>query len=360
MTQLEELVETLLWEGHQLYPYTPSATKNATPTPFGIVYPPAYADGSPHTFARLKLQCIATGTDAFAATVHYLRDGEARRIEITPEQATVPFELGDVTMTTEDFGGLLRVTVAVRNTTEVPAGLTRTEALGFALLSTHVVVRCGTGGRFMSPISPPDEAATAVMTCANVNTFPVLATPGDDAVLGAAIVLPDHPQIAPESRGGLFDSTEIEEALLLHVLALSDGEREELATADPAVKAMIERAVKATPADIIALHGRVTVSDPAPPATDGADTDVRGEQRIDVDGRTFSRGGHVVLRPDAHRHGQDHLLVGRSATIERILVDYDEQVHICVTVDDDPGQDIMRDIGRYLYFKPTEVEVIGS
>ena len=51
----------------------------------------------------------------------------------------------------------------------------------------------------------------------------------DDAVVGAAIVLPDHPQIAPESRGGLFDSTEIEEALLLHVQVLSDGEREEIA-----------------------------------------------------------------------------------------------------------------------------------
>jgi len=29
-----------------------------------------------------------------------------------------------------------------------------------------------------------------------------------------------------------------------------------------------------------------------------------------------------------------------------------------VTVDDDPGQELMRDIGRYLYFKPTEVEVV--
>ena len=35
------LVEALLWEGYALYPYTPTATKNATPTPFGIVYPPA-------------------------------------------------------------------------------------------------------------------------------------------------------------------------------------------------------------------------------------------------------------------------------------------------------------------------------
>ena len=54
----------------------------------------------------------------------------------------------------------------------------------------------------------------------------MLATQADDAVLGAAIMLPDHPQIAPESKGNLFDSTEIEEALLIHVLALSDDERE--------------------------------------------------------------------------------------------------------------------------------------
>ncbi len=59
MRHLDELVDTLVWEGHQLYPYTPGATKNATPTPFGIVYPPAYAAGSPHTHERVKLQCVA-------------------------------------------------------------------------------------------------------------------------------------------------------------------------------------------------------------------------------------------------------------------------------------------------------------
>ncbi len=364
MSRLDELVDTLLWEGHQLYPYTPSATKNSTPTPFGIVYPPAYAAGSPHTFDRLKLQCIATGTTAFTATVHFLESAEERRVELR-EEGSVEIASGPVRgrawLSTEDFGGLIRVTVAVENTTEVDDGLSRNEALAASLLSTHVVVRCGTGGRFMSPISPPEEAATAVMTCANVNTFPVLATPADDAVLGAAIMLPDHPEIAPESRGNLFDSTEIEEALLLHVLALSDGERRELADADPAVKAMIARAVSATPEDIMNLHGRVTVQDPAAAGapSDGADTDVRGEQAIVVDGRSFARGGHVVLRPERNRNAQDHLLEGRSATIERILIDYDDEVHLCVTVDDDPGQDLMRDIGRYLYFKPAEVEVIG-
>jgi hypothetical protein len=358
MSRLDELVDTLLWEGHQLYPYTPSAAKNSTPTPFGIVYPPAYAKGSPTTFDRVKLQCIATGTEAFSATVHWIEAGEAQRADIDPS-APAEFPRGRATMGTEDFGGLVRVTVDVHNTMTVDEGLTRTEALRSSLLSTHVVVRCGTGGRFASPISPREDLATAVMTCANVNTFPVLATPADDAILGAAIMLPDHPEIAPESRGSLFDSTEIEEALLLHVLALSDGEREELESADPAVRAMIQRAVSATPQDIMALHGRVTVTDPAAPA-DGADTDVRGEESIEIGGRRFARGGHVVLRPDGKSHGQDVLLAGRSATIERILLDYDDQVHLCVTVDDDPGQDIMRDIGRYLYFKPDEVEVSPS
>ena len=349
MSALDELVDTLLWEGHQLYPYTPSATKNATPTPFGIVYPPAYATGSPHTFDRVKLQCIATGTQEFSATVHFLAGGEARQVEVPGEFSHAGVR-GRAWMSTEDFDGIVRVTVAVENETHVPDGLDRTTALRSSLLSTHVVVRCGAGGRFASPISPPDEFATAVMTCATVHLVPVLAPPEDDAVLGAAIMLPDPPQIAPESRGSLFDSTEIEEALLLHVLALSDGERAEIEHADPAVRAMVQRAVAATPEDIKGLHGRVTVSD----------SETRGEDRVEVDGQTFARGGRVVLRPDGSKHGQDHLLMGRSATIERIYVAYDEQIHLCVTVDDDPGQDIMRDIGRYLYFKPAEVEVIGS
>jgi hypothetical protein len=354
MSRLDELVDTLLWEGHQLYPYTPGATKNLTPTPFGIVLPPGHADGNPHAFARLKLQCIAIRATGIAATVHFLVGGEAHRVEL-PGEGEAAIAAGPVRgrawLQTEDFGGLRRVTVGVENTTEVAHGLDRTAALRSSLLSTHVVVRCAPGGRFASPISPEEDVATAVMTCANVNTYPVLASDEDDAVLGAAIMLPDHPQLAPESRGSLFDSTEIEEALLLHVLALSDGEREQIERADPAVRAMIGRAVAATPQDIVALHGRVTVTDPGAPAEE-----VRGEQEVEVGGRRFARGGRVVLRPERNRNAQDHLLEGRTATIERIYVDYADEVHLCVTVDDDPGQDLMRDIGRYLYFKPTEVE----
>ena len=73
---LDELVTTLLWEGYALYPYTPGATKNATPTPFGIVYPPAYAQGSPTTFDRIRMQGIVGrpgGRDAGAGRARSCR-----------------------------------------------------------------------------------------------------------------------------------------------------------------------------------------------------------------------------------------------------------------------------------------------
>ncbi len=155
------------------------------------------------------------------------------------------------------------------------------------------------------------------MACAAVNTFPVLAADDDRALLGAAIPLPDHPRLAPESGGDLFDATEIEEALLLHVLALSDDEREQAAAHDPAVRAMLQRAVAATPRQIAALHGRVTVRDPAPhdsrraasgaPWRDGQG----GEAEATVDGVAYRPGLRVRVRAAYRRRGataHDHLL----------------------------------------------------
>jgi hypothetical protein len=338
---LEALVDTLLYEGYALYPYTPGATKNATPTPFGIVYPPAYAAGSGATFDVLQIQCLASGS-AVSGQVHFLQasgvrhEGTARRIDL-PAPGTVEFDFDGLRGTASVSFADGRMTIRVENTTEVPAGLDRGEALRHSLLSTHVVGRV-TGGRFVSPL----EAAG----CEQINSWPVLATPEDDAVLGAAIMLPDHPQIAPESQGSLFDSTEIEEALLIHVLALSDEERESAASQDPAVRQMLERAARTTPQELMDLHGRVTVADPR-----------EGEASAEVDGVLYRRGDTVVLRPAVNATPQDHLVAGRRATVERIYHDYDGTVHLAVTVDDVPGQDVMRDIGRYLYFKTSEVEV---
>ena len=76
------LVDSLLYEGYALYPYTPGATKNATPTPFGIVYPPAYAEALDTTYDHLELQCVVEGEGELSAEVRFLApSGERHRAE---------------------------------------------------------------------------------------------------------------------------------------------------------------------------------------------------------------------------------------------------------------------------------------
>ncbi len=256
---LDELVSSLLYEGYALYPYTPGATKNATPTPFGIVYPPRYAAASTATFDLAQIECEFTAEPeaTISATVWFLtpsgerHEAAERSVPIGPltlgEAAEQTFAEGRVTIASEPSAGdRWRVSCAIHNTVEVPDGLDRGGALMHSLISTHIVVKVH-GGRFLSPLDSEG--------CQSINSFPVLATPEDDAILGAAIVLPEHPRIAEESRVNLFDNSEIEEALLLHVHALSEDERASIADQDPAVREMIARALATTPEEMIALHG---------------------------------------------------------------------------------------------------------
>lgn len=46
-------------------------------------------------------------------------------------------------------------------------------------------------------------------------------------VLSSPIILEDHPAIAPESPGALYDATEIDEILALRTAALTDEEKRE-------------------------------------------------------------------------------------------------------------------------------------
>ncbi|MFI5050020.1 MAG: hypothetical protein ACHQEA_09165 [Gaiellales bacterium] len=367
------LVEALLWEGYALYPYTPTATKNATPTPFGIVYPPAYAAGLASTYDHVELRCVlrCEAAATVAAEVWFLAPaGEGhraseQRLALPPatvvdlrsrleREATVAGALSvAIAMWAEPVADAeLEIVLRIENRTPCEDGLSRAGALARSLLSTHPVLRVD-GGRFASPLERP---------CGGANTFPVLAADDDSAVVGAAIVLPDHPQIAPESQGGLFDSTEIEEALLLHVQVLSDGEREEIARADPAVREMVERAAAVAPRELAGLHGRVTLRDPEttspPEAPPGLTDPSAGEEAASIDGITYCRGDHVRIRPapDADLHAR--MLDGRVATIERIFTDYDGKTHFGVTIDGDPGQQLLRETSRFLFFFAPELEVV--
>jgi hypothetical protein len=381
---IDALVESLLWEGYALYPYTPGATKNATPTPFGIVYPPAYAAQLDSTYDHLELRCLLrAGADALLGgevrllvPVGARHQARAERIEL-PGVMVGALALGGEALRAErTFGdagreppavcaaaalsaralgdGEYEVALRVANTTPVPSGLDRRRALRRSLLSVHPLLRVQ-GGAFVSALERP---------CGSVNTFPVLAGDADEVILGAAIVLPDHPRLAPESLGGMFDSSEIEEALLLHVQALSDTERREIERQDPAVREMIARAAAATPEEIISLHGRIELRDPEtmqpPSEPEWLPDGQAGVSEAEAGGQRFRRGAKLALRPGPHADLHARMLDGRTATLERILIDYDGRVHLGVTIDDDPGQELMRQTGRFLYFFADEVEVMST
>ena len=258
--RLHELVSSLLYEGYALYPYTPGATKNATPTPFGIVYPPTYAAECDGAFDHARLECVALAPPGaeLTAALHYLKPGSSRdeacaeRVTLGPaalgERTSVEFAHGRLTLRSEPMTAApdseqFLVRCCVHNTAAVAPGSDRAAALARSLISTHTVVEIS-AGRFMSPLEAGRES---------VNTWPVLATPSDDAILGAAIVLPDHPQISDASHGNLFDNTEIEEALVLHVHAMTDSERGQ-ARQDPVVAEMLQRTLALSPEEIIGLH----------------------------------------------------------------------------------------------------------
>jgi hypothetical protein len=153
--------------------------------------------------------------------------------------------------------GLWRLTVRIVNTTPFD-GPTRDQALERTFCSTHTVLRVR-GGGFVSQTDPPDELREPADACTNDNTWPVLVGDPDDrsTLLSSPIILEDHPRIAPESPGDLFDGGEIDQMLVLNILSLTDEEKAEMRDSDPRTREILERTEALTPEQLISLHGAV-------------------------------------------------------------------------------------------------------
>jgi hypothetical protein len=311
----------------------------------------------------------------------------------------------------------LRIRVENRSTPLADLG-TRDDGLRYALIAAHSLIGVP-GGTFLSMTDPPEWAATDVAACENVGTWPVLGGPADcnDLMLSSPVILYDHPEIAAESAGDLFDSTEIDEILTLRTLALTDAEKREARATDSRVAEMMDRLDDLPPEMLERMHGAIRylrsapagaslgggsgaasrngaasengplpgaglVPPPGEPAdsvpewpgpqiTDrpsvpwwdpGADTSVSPEtDHVLVGGVRVASGSRVVMRPGTRRaDAQDLFLVGREAVVEAVLHDVDGQVHLAVTPVDDPAADLQRNHGRFLYFAPDEVEPLES
>jgi hypothetical protein len=281
--------------------------------------------------------------------------------------------------------GVVRLRVDVENTTPLAGPVhRREEALRQSLIATHILLRVA-GAEFVSLLDPPEWARPAVRSCRNVRTWPVLVGEGRrDVMLSSPIVLYDYPEVAPESPGDLFDATEIDEILTLRTATLTDEEKREARGTDRRAAAIIDR-VDDMPAEILErLHGTLRYlrdatgqpaqsppqpQEPQPPGESravpwwdpGSDASVSPHtDELVIGGRRVARGSRVRLHPGRRRaDAQDMFLDGRVATVEAVFFDVEEVGYLAVTLDDDPAADLHQWHGRFLYFAPDEVEVLG-
>jgi hypothetical protein len=288
--------------------------------------------------------------------------------------------------------GALRLRVRLENRT-VPEDQpgSREEALRHSLVAAHALIAVP-GGRFLSLTDPPEWAAAETAACVNTGTWPVLAGPAEcrDLMLSSPVILYDHPEVAAESAGDLFDATEIDEILTLRTLALTEAEKRQARATDPRAAELMDRMDSLPPEMLERMHGAIRYlrsvpgsaaagpseepaggpgGEPGDPFLDrpqvpwwdpGADTSVSPEtDHVIIDGVRVTRGSRVRMRPGSRRaDAQDLFLVGRTAVVEAVLHDVDGQVHVAVSPDHDPVAELQRSHGRFLYFAPDEIEPI--
>jgi hypothetical protein len=270
-------------------------------------------------------------------------------------------------------GALRRIRVRIENVTawEVP-GAPRDEALAASCIGVHLLLGVEDGA-FVSLIDPPGAARAAAAACKNVRTFPVLAgEPGErDLVLCAPFILYDHPRIAPESPGDLFDATEIDEILTLRTATLTPDEKREARGTDPRVAALLDRIDALPPETMERLHGALRelrgaemvprssrATSPPSPLTPALSPRWCGGR-----GRTSTSlrpGDRVRLRaPSGRTDAQDLLYAGRTATVRQVREDVDGRVWLAVTIDGDPAAELHDWYGRYHHYAEDEVEPIA-
>jgi hypothetical protein len=444
------IADAVLYEGYLLYPYRATSSKNQSRWQFGVVGPPGASDAGIGEDDTLSAQFLIDGDSELTLVVRFLqlqhrraeRDvgngtfepvdeltsglqswvtwDEAVERELTfgpfhladlAQPHTVPVAVGEgndtedvdggrlirsraaiqaeLSITVERDDGLNRVSVSVRNTG--PAAKDKDSAIAASMIGTHVICEV-VGGEFVSLLEPPDSAAGAVSRCTRHRCFPVLAgRPGEhDLLLISPIILYDHPEIAEQSEGALFDSTEIDEILTLRVMTMTDEEKAQARATDPLAAELIDRCDSMSPDAMQQLHGilrnpHALGAEHNHPRLDDLDEQMRSQGLIPeipegvdwwdpladnavrpdldavlVNGVRVAAGSRVRLRPCRRADAQDIFFAGRTARVTSVHEDVDGERHVGVIVEADPDAEMPDDYGRYLYFSPDEIEPLGT
>ncbi|MFG1929791.1 hypothetical protein ACGFK1_03920 [Mycobacterium sp. NPDC048908] len=406
--QARAVADAVLYEGYLLYPYRATSRKNQIRWQFGVLGPPGAAAQGIGEEDTLSAQVLVRpdGVPRLSGVVRFLQlqhrdaagtswltwdEAVEREIEIEPAPLTglprtvdisVPSGTdveslddaqlvrtrralhGQLGISAEADGDLVRLSLIVRNAAAPAAD--KDEAIATSLIGTHLLLKV-TGGEFVSLLEPPDSATAAVARCRHHRCFPVLAGPpgSRDLILVSPIILYDHPEIAEQSKGALYDSTEIDEILTLRIMTMTDEEKAQARATDPRAAEIIDRCDAMSPEAMLDLHG--VLRDPhglipeVPSDVDWWDPKADNAVRPDIDailvnGRRVSRGSRVRLHPSRRADAQDLFYADKIARVTSVHEDVDGAQHIGVVIEDDPAADLHDWYGRYLYFAPDEVE----
>lgn len=85
-------------------------------------------------------------------------------------------------------------------------------------------------------------------------------------------------------------------------------------------------------------------------------------ETVTVNGVELRKGSRIRLKPRPGADVFDLVLAGRVAIVERIDQDHEDNIHLAVTVEDDPGRDLgqARQPGHLFFFAAGEVEPLES
>ncbi|MFF0519732.1 hypothetical protein ACFYTC_13580 [Actinomadura nitritigenes] len=286
MDAVRAIADTVLYEGHLLWPYRASAARTGKRWTIGGVLPKDEAERSggrwtvsaeflledgPETTVEVTLRFLHAVHRQMMdgdAPVHELKAGagtyrtrqEAREREITsgrlrlerllrspvrvPVAIAAGFDEKRIEGTARVFRTWDRVTGTVVLSAEraapgavrlraviVNTGTAgdRDEADRTGMLCAHLVADAS-GGSFVSSAAPPPRLADAAAACHSDGLWPVLAGPqgGHGTVLAAPIVLYDWPQVAPQTPADLFGGAGLDR--LLAELAAGDPRGADRAT----------------------------------------------------------------------------------------------------------------------------------
>jgi hypothetical protein len=283
LKSLRAIANAVLYEGYMLYPYRPSALKNQRPGwSFGTLLPPSYVVANPGEFSFMAGQVLASRVDAAELHIEarFLQlNSQGESIERSVEMETTLANLLDhpvetpfafsVDVNETQVLGCLKLTAEAVTEDIVKISLwlhnrsrsakpfpTRDAALQRSLIAAHAIV-LAKRTEFISLLDPPEHLQNIVANCRQTGVFPVLTGNQGErtAMLLSPIILYDYPQIAPESRGDFFDSSEIDEMLTLRVLTLTDSEKQEMRMGSPHGRKILERTESTTPEETLKLHG---------------------------------------------------------------------------------------------------------